>query len=204
MPSTPGTPSTQQGSAGSELPRPAEPPDPGALPASPRDRLEVLERRVGARDAALWCAELLGGADPRTRESLVVYLAGASREQVVERGFKPYWFRVWGGRGLLYVWDDEAVHAVLRGLRDTHWRVAEMCLKVAAKRDVAEAATAAVDLTHHELPRVRANAVRVLGVTGDTEHVAAVRAAADDESGDVRRAAETALSRMVQRLDLPG
>ena len=49
---------------------------------------------------------------------------------------------------------------------------------------------------------MRAQALRTLAVTGDTEHVAAVRDRLDDDHEDVRRQAARALERMAQRLDL--
>jgi HEAT repeat protein len=50
---------------------------------------------------------------------------------------------------------------------------------------------------------VRAQAVRTLGLVGDTEHVDAVRAALDDDDEAVRRQAGRAYERMARRLDLP-
>jgi len=47
-----------------------------------------------------------------------------------------------------------------------------------------------------------AQALRTLAVTGDTEHVAAVRDRLDDDHEGVRRQAARALERMAQRLDL--
>jgi HEAT repeat protein len=79
-----------------------------------------------------------------------------------------------------------------------------MCLKVAARRELAEGADCAVSLASHDLPRVRAAALRTLGRVGDTEHVPAVRSALGDTDSQVRRAAALALERMVARLDLPG
>jgi HEAT repeat protein len=78
-----------------------------------------------------------------------------------------------------------------------------MCLKVAARHELAEAAEGTLPLAGHDLPRVRAHAVRLLGIVGDTDHVAVVRSALEDPHPDVRRAAGLALERMVVRLDLP-
>jgi HEAT repeat protein len=78
-----------------------------------------------------------------------------------------------------------------------------MCLKVSALRELAEAGDPAVPLTEHQLPRVRANAVRTLGLVGDTEHVDAVAAVLDDEDPLPRRAADLAMRRITARLDLP-
>ncbi len=44
--------------------------------------------------------------------------------------------------------------------------------------------------------------MRTLGATGDTEHVAAVRAGLEDEDEQVRRQAARALERLAGRLDL--
>ncbi len=78
-----------------------------------------------------------------------------------------------------------------------------MCLKVATRHEVGGAGDGAARLAGHELPRVRAQAMRTLGAVGDTEHVDAVRAALDDEAPDVRRQAARALERLAERLDLP-
>jgi HEAT repeat protein len=110
--------------------------------------------------------------------------------------------RTWGARGLLHVWDDSATDAVVRGLADEHWRPAEMCLKVTARHDVAGTGDAAAALAGHELPRVRAQAMRALAVVGDHEHVAAVRDRLDDPDVEVRKQAARALEGMERRLDL--
>ena len=68
--------------------------------------------------------------------------------------------------------------------------------------EVGGAGDRAARLATHELPRVRAQAVRALGAVGDTEHVATVRERLDDEHPDVRRAAARALERLTTRLDL--
>jgi HEAT repeat protein len=65
------------------------------------------------------------------------------------------------------------------------------------------AGSAAVGLTGHHLARVRAQAVRTLAAVGDTEHVAAVAALADDPEPTVRAATERAMTRLIERLDLP-
>lgn len=177
-------------------------PPSGARP-SPRDLLARLEADVGTAQAATLCAELLTADDPRDHAATVEYLGGAAGRSLVEDGrtWKPYWARVWAARGLLYVWDDLAAPAVIDGLADEHWRVAEMCLKVCARREL-PCGEDGVRLAAHDMPRVRAAAVRALGAAGDTEHVAAVRELTDDPADDVRRAASRALERMAARLDL--
>jgi HEAT repeat protein len=172
---------------------------------SPRDLLALLEAHVGSARAAGLCADLLTAEEPRDHAATVEFLGGAAGRSLLQDGtsWKPYWARVWAARGLLYVWDDLAAPAVLDGLADEHWRVAEMCLKVCARREL-PCGEDGVRLARHELPRVRAAAARALGVAGDTEHVAAVRDLTDDPAEDVRRAASRALERMEARLDLGG
>ena len=110
--------------------------------------------------------------------------------------------RTWGARGLLHVWDDSATGAVVAGLADEHWRPAEMCLKVTARHDVAGAGDGAAALRDHELPRVRAQALRALAVAGDTQHVELVRDRLEDDDEAVRRQAARALKAMAKRLDV--
>jgi len=179
---------------------------PGPAP-SVREAVETLAARAGELRVVEVCAALLEGEAPESFPDIAVGLTGHGRsiEQLRSSGYgQDYWWRTWGGRGLLYVWSDSAAPVVVHGLGDVDWRPAEMCLKVAARHELAEAAEGALPLTGHALPRVRANAVRLLGVVGDTEHVAVVRAALDDPDPQVRRAAGLALERMVGRLDLPG
>ena len=90
----------------------------------------------------------------------------------------------------------------MAGLGDRHWRPAEMCLKVATRHAVAGAGDGAAALSVHDLPRVRAQALRTLAVVGDTEHAPAVRARLDDEGPDVRRQAARAWEALSVRLDL--
>ena len=142
----------------------------------------------------------MGGAD---REEYVEELRSLTGHDwhpgdgVLDRTSWPdYWVRTWGARGLLHVWDDSATSAVVAGLADEHWRPAEMCLKVAARHDVAGTGDAASLLLAHELPRVRAQALRALAVAGDTEHVELVRDRLEDPDEAVRVQAERALTRM--------
>jgi hypothetical protein len=164
--------------------------------------LAELEQHAGTRDAAAWCAELLSGADPHDYTGMISYLGGRATQAALDGTWKPYWPRTWGARGLLYVWVDEVADAVVTGLSDEHWRPAEMCLKVAARREIGPAGPAALPWLDHQLPRVRAAACRALGAVGDTEHVPLVLAALDDEDAAVRRAAARAVRQLAQRLDL--
>lgn len=168
--------------------------------------MEALAARHGVHEVVDCCAALLQGEPPETRPQIAVGLSahGTSVEQLRSSGYgADHWWRTWGARGLLYVWAPSAAPAVVHGLADPEWRPAEMSLKVAALREIAEAVDAAVDLAGHERGRVRAAAVRALGLVGDTEHVPSVRTALEDDDAQVRRAAGLALERMVDRLDLP-
>ncbi len=185
-----------------ELPRPSE----GDAPVA--SRIRALDALVGRDRLVEVCVDLLGGADRTSYVPELRYLTGHTwedddpvRDPAV---WKDYWVRTWGARGLLHCWHDAATDAVVAGLGDDHYRPAEMCLKVAAKHDVAGAGPGAAALARHELPRVRANAVRTLGVVGDTEHVEVVLAALEDPETAVRAHAARAYERMARRLDLPG
>ena len=170
---------------------------------SPRELLGRLEAHVGTATAARLCAEVLAADHPQEHPETVLFLGGHAGEVVLAggRGWPSYWAKVWGARGLLYVWDEAAAPAVLDGLRDEAWRVAEMCLKVSTRR-LLPCGDDAVRLAGHELPRVRAAAMRALALCGDTEHVETVRDALADEADEVRRAAARALERLESRLDL--
>lgn len=195
-------------------------PAPSAPGLSPRQLLGELELLLGPDRAAEACAELLVSRDPHEHTDTLRFLGGKAAESVLAAGsWKPYWGRVWGARGLLYVWPDPAddgvvtstltdrrtdrvTHAVLTGLHDDHWRVAEMCLKVSVRRELPAADDAAA-LAGHELARVRMAAVRVLGTSGEREHLGLVRQSLTDEDEGVRRASQRSLGRLTIRLDLP-
>ena len=170
------------------------------------DLIVGLAERIGVPAFVAVCTDLMGGAD---REQYVEELRGLTGHDwhpgdgVLDRDvWHDYWVRTWGARGLLHVWDDSASAAVVTGLADEHWRPAEMCLKVTAKHDVAGAGDAAAVLVTHELPRVRAQALRALAVAGDTPHVELVRDRLEDDDEAVRRHAERALEALATRLDM--
>jgi hypothetical protein len=185
----------------SELPPPIERDVPVAQLIGELDALVGRERFVDV------CVDLLEGASRTAYVPELRYLTGHTWEPgsptFDPEVWRDYWVRTWGGRGLLYCWHDRATDAVVAGLGDEHYRPAEMCLKVCAKHDVAGSGPGAAALASHELPRVRGNAVRTLGVVGDTEHAALVRAALDDPDPDVRRHAARAYQQLAERLDLP-
>ena len=180
-----------------DLPPPTHP------KASPRALVTELGVRVGQQRAARWCADLLGGADPAGYVAMLDYLGSNCRRAAFDPSWHDYWPRTWGARGLLYVWSDRIAPDVVAGLDDPHWRPAEMCLKVAARREIGEAGQGAVAWSQHELPRVRAAAIRLLGAVGDTEYIDVVEEALADDEGLVRNAGARALRRLAQRLDRP-
>ena len=180
--------------------RPLPPPDDPQL--LPRDLLAALRREIGEPAAVDSCVELLTGADVREWADVLAYVGGRATCTLLDGHLGTEWARAWGARGLLYVWAPSAGAPVVEGLADPFWRVAEHCLKVSTLRELGPAGPAAVGLAGHGLPRVRAQAIRTLGAVGDTEHVDPVDAALDDPEVSVRTAAERAIARMVERLDL--
>jgi hypothetical protein len=162
-----------------------------------------LARDVGEPEAARRCAAMLLAESPTDVADTLRWLGGTAPQTLLPNSsWKPYWVRVWGARGLLYVWHDSCVVAVVQGLGDEHWRVAEMCLKVCAQREIGAGGPGVAALADSELPRVRSAVARALGLIGDTEHAAVVRHLLDDPDRAVQAAAETALTRMTERLDL--
>lgn len=182
-------------------------PPPHDIAAHISERVAELADHLGDRELVEQCCQLLTGARREDHLDALRYLSGHSFEEgdgaLDPQIWHDYWIRTWGARGLLYVWEDVATGAVMGGLRDEHWRPAEMCLKVATKREVGGAGDGAARLSTHELPRVREQAMRTLGAVGDTEHVAIVESGLDDSVAAVRRQAARALERLWARLDLP-
>jgi HEAT repeat protein len=184
-----------------ELPHPAE----GDRPIAARIR--ELDELVGRQRFVEVCCDLLAGADRTAYVPELRYLTGHSWDAgdpiLDDTVWKDYWVRTWGARGLLHCWSDSAGDAVVAGLDDEHYRPAEMCLKVAARHDVAGSGPGAARLAHHDLARVRTAAVRALAVVGDTEHADVVAGLLDDPEEQVRVAAARAYRGLARRLDLP-
>lgn len=188
---------------------PARPlPPPSDITARIGALVTELAAHLGERSAVEHCVALLEGADRGDHLEVLPYLTGftfgAGETTLDPAAWPDLWLRTWGARGLLYVWaqDPSVTRAVVAGVRDAAWRPAEMCVKVAALRELGEAGPGAVALASHALPRVRAQAIRFLGVAGDTEHVDVVRTAAHDPDPAVRSQAARARERMERRLDL--
>lgn len=101
-----------------------------------------------------WCARLIRGQE-RADDPDLAWLGGTE-------DWLPYWRRVWGARGLLYVWDDSALEAIATALDDEHWRVREMGLKVVRAHVLTRLTGEAADLREDPNARVRAAAERAL------------------------------------------
>ena len=182
-------------------------PPPRDLDAPVGELVAELADHLGVRPTVDLCVELLARVTGKRHPDAMPYLTGLVFDEgsptTDPKQWKDYWVRTWGARGLLYVWDESAAPAVVAGLGDEHWRPAEMCLKVATKREIGEAGPrAAVLAVEGELPRVRVQALRTLGAVGDTEHVDVVRDLLDDEDQAVRRQAARSLTLLARRLDL--
>lgn len=184
-----------------------EPPDPAA---HPRDLLAGAARHYGEAVVATWCADLLTGrVDGDDEESPpLAWLGGRVASWELGRdaadGEDHYWPRVWGARGLLYVWIPAASADVVAGLGDRAWRVREMSAKLVRLREIGEAADVLTDLTDEDLEpvaRVRAAAARAVGAVGEGEHAPALHAASHDGDAAVRVAAERGLNELRRRLD---
>lgn len=177
------------------------------LDATPGDRARAAADALGDGELTAWCADLLGRradwGDPAQPD--IGWVGGrqsgswGSPERLVAD--TAYWVRVWAARTLLYVWDPSRLADVVTALDDPAWRVREMCCKVAARWEVAQAAAPCLRLVADEAPRVRCAAVRVLGAVGEAEHASGIRAVLDDEDEAVREAADRALAQLEGRLD---
>lgn len=186
--------------------------EPGDLGRPPAARLDELRDLVGREQVVQWCVDLLAGhvdVDDPTRPPLS-WLGGGHAATELQRGSlaargQDYWPRVWAARGLLHIWDPTlasvAVPVVTASLRDDAWRVREMAAKVICRWELAEAADALTPLVTDAAPRVRAAAVRALGVVGEAEHATALQSAQDDDDAGVRRAAGDALDTLAARID---
>jgi hypothetical protein len=168
------------------------------------ERIVALAARLGIPRFVAVCSDLMAGADRAAYADELRELTGHETGDGAQNraAWHDYWVRTWGARGLLHVWDDSATQAVVAGLGDEHWRPLEMCLKVAARHEVAGTGDGAALAATHSTPRVRSAAVRALALVGDREHVVAVRRCLDDEDAEVRRQAARSLEVMTSRLDL--
>jgi len=131
---------------------------------TPRQSVERECARRGPVQVVAGCAGLLRGQQD-VDDNLIMALGGPAGRIVLDDGPRQrnqYWRRVWGARGLLYVWDDSAEDAVIGALGDEHWRVREMAAKVVARRRIDSALEPVTGLRNDPVPRVRAAAERAI------------------------------------------
>jgi hypothetical protein len=92
---------------------------------SPREWLADAVRRLGEATVLGDCVALLSGADPAAVTVSLDDLGGVGAAAYDAGADTDYWPRVWGARGLRYVWDDGAGgngarRALVAGLADGH------------------------------------------------------------------------------------
>jgi hypothetical protein len=131
----------------------------------PRDSIEAECGRRGTPAVIAGCVRLVEGDD--TDPGLVLALGGPAAGRFLDGSPRQdrYWLRVWGLRGLLWVWDDIAAPATIAALTDEAWRVREMAAKVTARHLVGDALPTLVAMHGDPVQRVRAatdRAVRLL------------------------------------------
>jgi hypothetical protein len=129
---------------------------------SPQQSIERECARRGRADVITGCRALVRGeeVDP----DLLLALGGPAARKFLDGEVHDdtYWLRVWGARGLLWVWDDAATPEVRLALRDCAWRVREMGLKVIARQRMGDLATEVAGARSDPVRRVRQAADRAL------------------------------------------
>jgi hypothetical protein len=126
----------------------------------PSHRIAQLVALVGEPKVVAGCVTMLSGRE--ASPAVLDALGGRGAQRIIDRAPLEYWGRVWGARGLLYVFGDEAIPALRAATTDEHWRVREMVAKVVAKRRLDELAGDVAPLRGDEVVRVRAAAERAL------------------------------------------
>ncbi|HEY3508095.1 HEAT repeat domain-containing protein [Kribbella sp. NPDC051137] len=178
---------------------------------APRDVMRAACAEFGEDTVIDWCVAFLteeisgeeayGAALPK-----LVAITGAENPGGWKSPVDPvnyYWIRVWAVRAFLYVWRDDLVDVLREAAGDPAWRVQEHVAKITAQRELGQLVDVLLPLLDHELPRVRAAAVRAVGAAGEYEHADAVRRLADDPDQTVRAAVDRALTKLEDRLDRP-
>ena len=130
---------------------------------TPRQSIAAECQRRGAPAVVSGCIDLLEARD--VDDALIMALGGETARYVLsggEGGRQGHWPRVWGARGLLYVWEDRATPAIVRATTDDAWRVREMAAKVIARHQVDDALEAVTGLRADQVPRVRSAADRAI------------------------------------------
>jgi hypothetical protein len=129
---------------------------------TPQQSIERECARRGRTDVIAGCRALVGGE--RVDPDLLVALGGPPARKFLDGAVHhdTYWLRVWGARGLLWVWDDAARPETILAIRDPAWRVREMGLKVIARHVLGDLVAEAAAARHDPVPRVRQAADRAL------------------------------------------
>lgn len=127
---------------------------------TPRVSIEAECRRRGKASLVSGCLAQLGG---EVEPELLRALAGPAGEKFLDGAehSDTYWLRVWALRGIGWAWDPSAAPSVSACLRDPHWRVREMALKVVARHLLDETMSVA-RLRDDPVLRVRRAAERAL------------------------------------------
>jgi HEAT repeat protein len=129
---------------------------------TPQQSIERECARRGRADVIAGCRSLVRGehVDP----DLLLALGGPAARKFLDGDVHAdtYWLRVWGARGLLWVWDDAATAEILLALSDPAWRVREMALKVIARQRMGDLITEVAAVRNDPVPRVRQAADRAL------------------------------------------
>lgn len=179
---------------------------PKDLSASFDKHLREFLAKTSESAVVAYAIGLMEGDDPARYPDALRHLGGEQAEVVLRSKNFDAWPLVWGARALRYVWHpkhaEEATRLVLEHLRDPRWRVAEMCTKVVRAHELREGADSVAVLTTHRLARVRVQALRALGVVGETRHLPLVHAALSDPEKDVRREAKKTLELRASKLGL--
>jgi HEAT repeat protein len=133
----------------------------GSWGVTPRVSIEALCARRGREAVVADCRELLRGGVADA--DVVAELAGPTAPRFLDPDRDDrYWLRVWGARGLLWAWGDDAVPEIRSALGDESWRVREMALKVIARHHVDELLDEVIGLRDDATPRVRAAAQKAV------------------------------------------
>lgn len=133
----------------------------GSWGVTPRVSVEAECARRGRAAVVADCRELLRGGVADA--DVVAALAGPTAPRFLDPDRSDRcWLRVWGARGLLWAWGDEAVPEIRVALGDESWRVREMALKVIARHHVDGLLDEVIASRDDGTPRVRAAAEKAV------------------------------------------
>ena len=138
---------------------------PVRLTDTPRQRVAAAAEEYGDLVVVGWCTDLVAASDPaRVTGEAALVLGGRHAQALLAdpTADHAWWWRVWGLRGLLHVWDDRASGTVMGALDDEVWRVREGALRVVARRRLDDDLQRISDLREDPVERVRSAAARAL------------------------------------------